>query len=342
MSAPDTSHAAHMAHTEHAGRTSRHSGASRRSYVLSISHLLLIPVVTAFALTVAPASAGSGFSFTWGKVVQGSGRTVETQRTVATFDRVKVEDGLQVVLRQGAAQKVTVRADDNIEPLIETQVDGATLLVRTKPDSSISTRNPMLVTIDYVQLNALSINDGVKAELDAVKGAKFEARASDGSNLRLGDVTVADFEIKVKDGSRAAVGNVRASSVQRFSVADGASLTVDSVTGDRAMLSVADGASATMRAMDVKSFEASVADGASADVAGVAVQQNYSLADAASLDAQKLRGTSARARASDGSSLRLGQLLTLDVDANDGSTVRYTGDPTITRRVRDGASLKKI
>lgn len=325
-----------------AARPSSLSRPLRRSYVLSISHLLLIPAVTAFALAVAPASAGSGFSFTWGKAVQGSGKTVETMRSVASFDRVKVADGIQVVLRQGTAQKVTVRADDNLEPLIETQVEGATLRVRVKPDSSISTRNPMQVTIDYVQLNALTINDGVRAELDAVKTTTFEARASDGSNLRLGDVTVTDFEIRIQDGSRATVGNVRASSVQRFSVADGASLSVESATGDRAMLSVADGASATLRAMDVKSFEASVADGASAEVAGVAVQQNYSLADAASVDAQKLRGTAARARASDGSSLKLGQVLTLDVDANDGSSVRYTGDPAITRRVRDGASLKKI
>lgn len=310
--------------------------------MFTVSRQLLLPVIAAFALAATPAAAGSGFSFTWGKAVQGSGKTVETQRNVATFDRVHVADGIEVVLRQAAVQKVTVKADDNLEPLIETQVEGSSLKVKIKPNSSISTRNPMLVSIDYVQLNALSINDGVKAELDAVKGAAFDARANDGSNLRLGDVTVTDFSIKVQDGSRATVGNVRASSIQRFSVADGASLTIESASGDRAMLSVADGAHATVRTMDVKVFEASVADGARADVAGVAVQQTYSLADAASVDAQKLRGTSARARASDGSSLRLGQLLTLDVDANDGSTVRYTGDPTITRRVRDGASLKKI
>lgn len=321
---------------------SRTSVMSHQTNRVRISQQLMWPVVAALALVATPATAGSGFSFTWGNAVQGSGKTVEMQRSVASFDRVNVSDGLQVVLRQAATQKVTVKADDNLEPLIETQVEGATLKVKTKSNTSISTRNPMLVTIDYVQLSSLAINDGVKAELDLVKGTTFEARASDGSNLRLGDVTVADFSIKIEDGSRAAVGNVRASSVQRFRVADGASLTIESATGDRAMLSVADGASATVRAMDVKAFDASVADGARAEVAGVAVQQTYSVADAASVDAQKLRGTSARARASDGSSLKLGQVLTLDVDANDGSTVRYTGEPTITRRVRDGATLKKI
>lgn len=321
---------------------SRQSATSSRATVVRVSQQLLLPVIAAFALAATPAAAGSGFSFTWGKTVQGSGKTVEAQRNVAAFDRVSVADGIQVVLRQAAAQKVTVKADDNLEPLIETQVEGATLKVKPKSNTSISTRNPILVTIDYVQLSSLAINDGVKAELDLVKGTTFEVRASDGSNLRLGDVTVTDFSIKVEDGSRATVGNVRASSVQRFSVADGASLTVESASGDRAMLSVADGANATVRTMDVKAFEASVADGARAEVAGVAVQQTYSLADAASVDAQKLRGTSARARASDGSSLKLGQVLTLDVDANDGSTVRYSGDPTITRRVRDGATLKKI
>ncbi len=315
---------------------------SRRARVLRASQQLLIPVIAAFALAATPAVAGAAFSFTWGKSVQGSGKTVETQRSVANFDRVNVADGIQVVLRQAAAQKVTVRADDNLEPLIDAKVEGSTLQVRIKPNSSISTRNPMLVTIEYVQLNALAVNDGVSAELEAFKGTTFDVRARDGSTLRLGDVTVADFSIKVEDGSRATLGNVRASSVARYSVADGASLVVASTIGDRVMLSVADGANATLRTMDVKAFEASVADGARAEVSGVAVQQTYALADAARLDAQRLSGTSARARATDGSSLRLGQLQTLDVDANDGSSVRYTGDPTITRRVRDGSSLKKI
>ncbi len=321
----------------------RNSSSNTTSRAVSGSPLL-ISAFMALAMAVATPSAfaDSKFSFTWGKRVQGSGSIVEVQRPLPAFDRINVQDGIKVILRRGAEQKLTIKADDNIEPLIETLVEGSTLQVRTRPKTSINTRNAMLVSIDYTQLNAMSISDGVSAELDGVKSTSFQAAVHDGSQLRIGDVAVNDFELMVHDGARATVGNVRSVAGQRYRVVDGARLTVESVTGERVSLAVADGAQASVRAVDTKSIEISVADGARADVAGIAHQQNYALADAASVDAQKLQGTSAHVRAADGSSLKLGLVQTLDVDVQDGSSVRYTGEPAITKRVRDGGSLRRI
>ena len=303
---------------------------------------ILTPLVMAVALAAVPVAAESGFSFSWGKSVQGSGKIVEVQRTVPAFDRITVSDGIHLVLRQNAQQKVMVKADDNIEPLIETRVEGTTLHVKPRPQTSFRARGEILLAIDYTQLNALNLNDAADVELDSVKSSTFQVKVNDGSRLRLGEVNVGELALTVSDGSRATVGNVRGAAVQRYSVADGARLDIDSAGGERLMLSVADGAHASVRTVDVKSFDIKVADGARVDIAGVAQQQNYALADAASVDAEKLRGASAKVRAADGSSLRLGQLQTLDVDVQDGSSVRYTGDPTITRRVRDGSTLRKI
>ena len=98
----------------------------------------------------------------------------------------------------------------------------------------------------------------------------------------------------------------------------------------------------TVRALDTKAIDVSVADGARAEIAGTAQQQTYALSDAASIDAQRLQGANAQVRASDGSVLTLGLVQTLNADVQDGSSVSYTGDPAITKRLRDGATLKRI
>ena len=98
----------------------------------------------------------------------------------------------------------------------------------------------------------------------------------------------------------------------------------------------------TLRGLNTQALDLSVSDGARASVQGTAQQQTYALTDAANVDAQQLQGATAQVRASDGSALKLGLVQTLNVDVQDGSSVRYSGDPAITKRVGDGASVKRI
>lgn len=303
---------------------------------------VLVASFVLFASASAPAAAGDGISFLWGNATIGSGKLVETQRTVPAFDSVAAADGIYLVLRRGAQQKLTITADDNIAPLVEATVVGSTLKLKMRPRISMRTSNRITINVDYTTLNALTINDGVQADLDAVSGSSFTAKVNDGSKLELSEVSVKDFDITVIDGSNVTISKLVSSAQQRYSVADGARLKVDSAKGERVSIKVQEGASMSLRALDTQALELSVADGGRADIAGIAQQQSFALADAASVDAQKLQGNVAQVRASDGSSLKLGAVKTLNADVQDGSSVRYAGDPAITQRISDGASLKRL
>ena len=301
-----------------------------------------ILVVATVVVASSRAHAETVISFNWGKGVQGSGKIVEVPRIVPAFDSVSVQDGIHVAFRQGAEQKLTVKADDNIEPMVEALVDGTTLRLKMRPRSSFRINNPMVVNLDYKQLNMLWLSDGAHGDLDVVKTATFMVNVNDGAQLRINGANVNAFDLSVKNGASASIGKVFNAATQRYRVVDGAKLTVDHASGDRVSISVQDGARMTLRALDTKSIDLSVADGAHADVAGTAQQQTYSLTDAANVDAQRLQGTTAQVRASDGSVLKLGLVQTLNADVQDGSSVRYTGAPAITKRLRDGATLKRI
>ena len=307
--------------------------------VYVVAEILVVATVVASA---SQARADTVISFNWGKGIQGSGKSVEVQRAVPAFDSVSVQDGIRVVFRQSVEQKLTIKADDNIEPLVEARVDGTTLKLKMRPRSSFRTTHPVMVSLDYKQLNTLSLSDGAHGDLDVVKTATLMVSVNDGAQLRINEASVSAFDLSVKDGSSANIGKVLNAATQRYRVVDGAKLTVDNASGDRISISVQDGARMTLRALDTKAIDVSVADGARAEVAGTAQQQTYALSDAASIDAQRLQGATAQVRASDGSVLKLGLVQTLNADVQDGSSVRYTGDPAITKRLRDGATIKRI
>ena len=304
----------------------------------------LAAISFAFTLGAAPASAETNISWSWGsgKAIRGSGNVVEQAVATAAFDKVAAQDGIRVVLRRGSVQKVLVKADDNILPLVEAKVEGSRLLLRMRPKTSASTKTGIVVTIDYTALNALTLSDGARGELDAASGPVFRAVAKDGSTLNIVEVSARDFELSVSDGAKATVTKATSATSQRYKVVDGARLVVDNVTGDSVAISVADGASATMTAVNTKNIDIKVSDGANLDVAGIAQQQNFSLADGAAVNALRLSGTSARVRAIDGSALKLGAVQTLNADMADGSSVRYAGDPAVTTNTRDGSSVRKI
>jgi hypothetical protein len=299
-------------------------------------------VLAAVVVSASKAHAETVISFNWGKGIQGSGKIVEVQRAVPAFDGVSVQDGIRVVFRQSTEQKLTIKADDNIEPLVEVRVDGTTLKLKMRPRSSFRTTNPVVVNLDYTQLNTLSLSDGANGDLDVVKTATFTVTVNDGARLRINEVNVSAFDLSVKDGSSATLGKVLNAATQRYRVVDGAKLMINNATGDRVSISVQDGARVTLLALDTKAIDLAVTDGARADIAGTAQLQTFALSDAANVDAQKLQGATAQVRASDGSVLKLGLVQTLNADIQDGSSVRYSGDPAITKRLRDGATLKRI
>ena len=62
-----------------------------------------------------------------GKSVQGSGNIVTQEREVAEFSKVHLKGSGKVILTQGERQSLEIKTDDNIMPLIETDVSGSRL-----------------------------------------------------------------------------------------------------------------------------------------------------------------------------------------------------------------------
>ena len=109
-------------------------------------------IVSVSARTIASASS---YRLAWDQVI-GSGDVVAQTRSVGPFHAIASTGSTEVHVRVGAAQSVVVHAQGNIQPLIDTDVDGGTL--RVGSHGSYDTDRKTLVEVTVPSLDGVSLS----------------------------------------------------------------------------------------------------------------------------------------------------------------------------------------
>ncbi len=136
--------------------------------------LLLIALLAAAA---APALAQ--------QPVTGSGRIVDEARPLAGFTALRVGGGVRVELRANDRERVTVRADDNLLPLVETRVDGTALVIGVAHGASFRARRVPRVYVGFVRLDDISVTDSGHVHADRVRGDTFAVSLAGSGDVRI-------------------------------------------------------------------------------------------------------------------------------------------------------------
>lgn len=136
--------------------------------------------------------------------IKGSGVVVEKARAAAAFSRVRLDGPVDVRLAPSDAAAVKVSADDNIEPLITTAVEGDTLVVGVKPGSGFSTKHTVRVLVDFKALQSVQVKGSGDVQLDRLKAERFALDVS-GS----GDVNIGLLEVKELSARLSGSGDVQ-------------------------------------------------------------------------------------------------------------------------------------
>ena len=138
--------------------------------------------------------------------VRGSGVKVEKVRALTAFTRLRIDGPVDVRLAQAATDQATVVADDNIEPMIETVVEGDTLVVRVKRDAGFTTRHAPAVRVDARAVQAVAINGSGDLSVERFKADSLNLNVIGSGDVELGLVELKDLSVSIS-GS----GDVRVS-----------------------------------------------------------------------------------------------------------------------------------
>jgi hypothetical protein len=130
-----------------------------------------------FAYGLLPLAASAQVTWTYGSggsTVDGSGNAVDQPRVVGPFRGLVVNGPVDVRLKAGNAQRVVVHADDNIVPLIQTQVVDDKLVVDVMAGASFRTRSRMYAEVTFRELSSVLIKGSGDVRADRIVTPIFE------------------------------------------------------------------------------------------------------------------------------------------------------------------------
>jgi hypothetical protein len=138
-------------------------------------------IAIAFLATVSLSSCMFDINF---DQVNGDGNVVTETRNVGDFDQVRGTNGLDVFLTEGTENKVMIEADENLQPIIETEVRDGKLIITTL--ENIGRSKAKKVHITYTNLTAIEASSGADVEgRSVVKSQSLSLSASSGSDLKV-------------------------------------------------------------------------------------------------------------------------------------------------------------
>jgi uncharacterized protein YfiM (DUF2279 family) len=143
---------------------------------------LVVGVVVANAFSFGKISAPHFFNFniSW-KGVQGSGNSVTEKRDASGFKGVDVSGVFQVEIAAGKDFSVEVDADDNLMPMVKTEVRGGILHIET--DGRVSPKSPLRVRISAPDIDRLESSGVSKISLAGVKNSSLSIDSSGASKI---------------------------------------------------------------------------------------------------------------------------------------------------------------
>ncbi len=131
------------------------------------------------------------------RTIYGNGKVVSKERNIENFTGIKVSTGIDVYLKQGNSETLTVEADENIQEYILTEVRGGVLNVYTEETIRDAKRKRVYVTAKEIDQIRTSSAGDVYGE-SPIKTDRLDLSASSAGNIKL---EVSAKEIKVNISS---------------------------------------------------------------------------------------------------------------------------------------------
>ncbi len=178
--------------------------ASRRATFV----LVVIAVISIVLVIGVVAGAGSRFTTNAGPV-QGQGAVTSEDRTTTPFRRISVGAGMRVIVGTGSATSVILKAQQNLLPLITTDVQGDQLVVGIAPPGITSTE-PITLTIQVPELDAVALGAGTTGTLEDMGGPLAVDVSAGAAIIAIGQVE--SLAVTASGGAVAKLGDLPAAS----------------------------------------------------------------------------------------------------------------------------------
>lgn len=119
---------------------------------------------------------------------EGSGVLVTEQRDVSGFDRVSFEGFGTLIITQGSEESLTIEAEDNILPRIETRVRGGTLEIgfdTTRWQDIVRPTKSITYTLTVITLDGIALSGAGSIEAKGIDAERFDVELSGAGSIEI-------------------------------------------------------------------------------------------------------------------------------------------------------------
>lgn len=212
---------------------------SRRTAALAVA-------AAAVALTTRAAAAWSS--------VRGNGVRRTEARALSGFTGIAMAVPGQLELRLGATEGVTIEADENLLPLIETTVSRGILHIRTRRGEDIDP-TVLRIVVQARQVELLSLAGSGSISADPLKASALKVDVSGSGSVSLQHAEIEELSVSMAGSGSASFGGK--ARTLKVSVAGSGNVSAAALQADEAKVNMAGSGLATVSARS--SLKASIA-----------------------------------------------------------------------------------
>ena len=140
----------------------------------------------------------------------GSGNVVSEQRDVGDFDEVTLSGIGHLSITQTGSESLTIEAEDNILPLLTSEVRGHRLVLGTEPGAHFSPKKPIRYTLTVKELRDIRISGAGNVEVSALGAPSLRLEISGAGNMTITGLAADRLEVTMSGaGSATCAGEAR-------------------------------------------------------------------------------------------------------------------------------------
>jgi hypothetical protein len=134
-------------------------------------------------------------------IVGGSGNVISEDRNVSGFSKISLSGSGKLYIEQGNEESLTVKAEDNLIPLIKTEVSGNTLSLGTKFGTSIIPTKSMEFYLKVKELISISVSGSGNINCSGLATDDLSIRTSGSSKVDLSNLKTTSININSSGSS---------------------------------------------------------------------------------------------------------------------------------------------
>ena len=149
-------------------------------------------------------------SFAIWETIKGNGVMKKETRNASGYTGIQLQGSMNVQIAYGNSNTISVEADENLLPYIETVVENGKLIIRTKNKTNLKSNQKLTVYASLTKLTAVELSGSGNITGDGAfsNSGRTAVRLSGSGNVKLGLDKVNELEVAISgSGNVALKGN---------------------------------------------------------------------------------------------------------------------------------------